>query len=160
MDPRLATRVAAGETFTADAFVSQFVPRFFTLNGLSGFYAAEAEGTEIHGRIGQPALIRTMNAGMATHSPHIHGNHCYLIATNGIPSENVPRCDTWTLPPLGRVDVLLPFTIPPDAYPWPPSNPINFPMRYPMHCHTEMSQTAGGGNYPQGAITHWEIQGV
>jgi hypothetical protein len=23
----------------------------------------------------------------------------------------------------------------------------------------EMSQTAGGGNYPQGLITHWEMVG-
>jgi hypothetical protein len=28
-----------------------------------------------------------------------------------------------------------------------------------MHCHTEMSQTAAGGNYPQGMATHFEILG-
>jgi hypothetical protein len=28
-----------------------------------------------------------------------------------------------------------------------------------MHCHTEMSQTAGGGNYPQGLVTDWELTG-
>ena len=160
VDPRLAARVAAGQQFGPAAFVSQFAPRYFTINGQSGFFAAEAVGTEIHGRIGQPALIRTMNAGMATHSPHIHGNHVYVLSDDGVPNENVPHRDTWRLAPLGRRDVLLPFSIPPDAYPWPPSDPINFPMRYPMHCHTEMSQTAGGGSYPQGAITHWEIEGV
>jgi len=30
-------------------------------------------------------------------------------------------------------------------------------MRYVTHCHTEMSNTAGGGNYPQGIVTHWEM---
>jgi hypothetical protein len=30
-------------------------------------------------------------------------------------------------------------------------------MRFVMHCHTEMSNTAGGGNYPQGIVTHWEM---
>jgi hypothetical protein len=34
-----------------------------------------------------------------------------------------------------------------------------FPLRYVMHCHTEMSQTAAGGNYPQGMVSHWEILG-
>jgi hypothetical protein len=28
-----------------------------------------------------------------------------------------------------------------------------------MHCHCEMSQTAAGGNYPQGLVTHWQIEG-
>jgi hypothetical protein len=27
------------------------------------------------------------------------------------------------------------------------------PLKYPMHNHTEQSQTAAGGNYPQGDIT-------
>lgn len=31
-------------------------------------------------------------------------------------------------------------------------------MPFTMHCHTEMSQTAAGGNYPQGAVTDWEIR--
>ena len=34
-----------------------------------------------------------------------------------------------------------------------------FPLRYVMHCHCEMSQTASGGNYPQGMVTRWEIVG-
>jgi hypothetical protein len=34
-----------------------------------------------------------------------------------------------------------------------------WPLRYVMHCHCEMSQTAGGGNYPMGAVTHWEMTG-
>jgi hypothetical protein len=34
-----------------------------------------------------------------------------------------------------------------------------WPLLYPMHCHIEMSQTASGGQYPQGMITHWELLG-
>jgi len=26
-----------------------------------------------------------------------------------------------------------------------------------MHCHAEMSQTAGGGLYPNGMLAHWEV---
>jgi len=47
--------------------------------------------------------------------------------------------------------------IPPAA--WPPVDE-NFPFQYTMHCHTEMSQTAAGGNYPQGCITHWQMEGL
>ena len=43
-------------------------------------------------------------------------------------------------------DVIFPFKQPPDAWPAITSEPQNFPM----HCHAEMSQTAGGGMYPHG----------
>jgi hypothetical protein len=33
------------------------------------------------------------------------------------------------------------------------------PLTYPMHGHDELSQTAAGGNYPQGMVTTWEITG-
>jgi hypothetical protein len=42
---------------------------------------------------------------------------------------------------------------------WPPKQEP-FPLRYVMHCHCEMSNTAGGGNYPQGMVTHWEMLGT
>jgi hypothetical protein len=76
--------------------------------------------------------------------------------------------DTFPLRPLETKDVLLPYIRPPDAHPWPPSDPSVFTavtadgtrgLVYPMHCHLEMSQTAAGGNYPQGLLTHWVIGG-
>jgi hypothetical protein len=33
------------------------------------------------------------------------------------------------------------------------------PLSFPMHGHNELSQSAAGGNYPQGMVTHWEIEG-
>jgi hypothetical protein len=29
---------------------------------------------------------------------------------------------------------------------------------FPMHCHAEMSQTAGGGLYPGGMVTDWILK--
>jgi hypothetical protein len=29
---------------------------------------------------------------------------------------------------------------------------------YPMHCHAEMSQTAGGGLYPGGQVSDWILK--
>jgi hypothetical protein len=107
-----------------------------------------------------------MNAGLATHSPHIHGNHIYELSTINpstaavVVNASVQQRDTWTMPSEYRKDVLLPFIRPgdvPDAA-WPPKDEP-FPLRYPMHCHNELSQTAAGGNYPQGLVTDWELTG-
>jgi hypothetical protein len=166
-------------TLAAAQFQEGYLPRYFTLNGKSGFFAAghhPDDAEHAHhgplpeydlqvdiapfGNVGQPALVRTVNAGLATHSLHPHGNHHYLLAENGTVRDNVWWVDTWTLPPLARKDLLLPFIRPPEipAPAWPPVDEL-FPLQYTMHCHVEMSQTAAGGNYPQGAVTHWQIGG-
>lgn len=174
-DPTFNAAVAAGSTVDPNTVISRFLPRYFTINGVSGFDTAvhggahsghsPAERIMPSGREGQPCLIRTMNAGLATHSVHIHGNHCMLLAEsdsagNNVIKRNVFERDVWLLKPMARIDVLLPFERPPDIplSAWPPKEEP-FPLRYVMHCHCEMSQTAGGGNYPQGAGTHWEMTG-
>jgi FtsP/CotA-like multicopper oxidase with cupredoxin domain len=155
-DPRLNARVAAGEKY-------DFVPRYFTINGLSGFDIHHDAATIPRGYVGQPTLIRVMNAGLAFHSPHIHGNHVIEL-THANPDgtvrilSNLYEIDVWQMPPMQRTDVLLPFEKPPDIVVWPPVEEP-FPLRYPMHCHNEISQTAGGGNYPQGLVAHWELLG-
>jgi FtsP/CotA-like multicopper oxidase with cupredoxin domain len=162
-DPSLNARFAAGQLVDGSSVQSQFLPRYFTLNGLSGIDSSHDPRTQPRGYQGQPTLIRTLNAGGVTHSAHIHGNHVLRVA-DGAPgalsrcSNNIWESDVWPLPPLTRADVLLPFERPPDAAVWPPTEEP-FPMRYVMHCHTEMSQTAGGGNYPMGIVTHWEMLG-
>ena len=67
------------------------------------------------GQEGEPCLIRTMNAGLATHSVHIHGNHCMECSETDEYGANVREThvyerDTWMLEPLGRIDMILPFT--------------------------------------------------
>ncbi len=152
----------------------QFTPRYFTINGESGAFAAHNHDITPEGRIGQPHLIRILNAGLTTHSPHIHANHVYVLSVNNVVQANLMLVDTWTMKPLDRVDWLLPFVRPPDI-PGDPGTPLRdlipeelalvvggvaqSPLRYPMHCHTEMSQTAAGGNYPQGLVTDWLITG-
>ncbi|MDW7711997.1 MAG: hypothetical protein SCH98_16145 [Deferrisomatales bacterium] len=162
---------------SASEYQQGYLPRYFTLNGKSGYFAAGHHPDDDEhaytgpladydlqrdiapfGNVGQPALIRTVNAGLATHSLHPHGNHYYLLAENGTVRDNLWWVDTWTLAPLDRKDLLLPFIRPPEIPVWPPVDEL-FPLQYTMHCHTEMSQTAAGGNYPQGAVTHWQIDG-
>lgn len=175
-DPSLNARVERGEEIDGTTVRSTFQPRYFHVNWLSGFDTADHNGTApsaraaarligISGRQGQPTLIRTLNAGLALHSLHIHGNHVFALtdvetteAQNIIFETNVFERDTWRLQPLDRRDVLLPLDKPRDIprAKWPPKEEP-FPLRYVIHCHTEMSQTAAGGSYPMGLVTHWEM---
>ena len=165
IDPRFNRALRRGESIDPAQFIAKYRPRYFTINNLSGFDASNDELTVPKGYVGQPTLIRVLNAAPQNFAPHIHGNHVFeLSGANADGSvrlnENVIELDTWRMGPLDRKDILLPFERPPDipvaAYP-PRQEP--FPFFYPMHCHMELSQTAGGGMYPQGLITDWEILG-
>jgi FtsP/CotA-like multicopper oxidase with cupredoxin domain len=173
IDPRFNALAKDGSRIDPDLFIRTFLPRYFTINGLSGAFASHDETIFPSGRIGQPHLIRILNAGMAAHSPHIHANHWYVTAVNNTVQENVLQVDTVTVAPTDRVDCLLPFVRPPDI-PGDPRTPLRdlipnelmlvhdtpqSPLEWPMHCHMEMSQTAAGGNYPQGLVTHWTLTG-
>lgn len=125
----------------------------------------------IKGTVGQPIVIRSLNAGLMWQSPHIHGNHVYNLSHANILDgrreilSNLTMVDTWSVAPGDVKDLLLPYIAPPDI-------PANFwqrvaagtnqellPLVYPMHDHNEISNTAAGGNYPQGCATHWQIDG-
>jgi hypothetical protein len=169
VDPVLHSRVWDDPDLSPEEFAADYLPAYFLLNGRSGYFAGNDEATAIHGRVGQPALIRVVNVGLTTNSPHVHGNHVYVLAVDNVVQDNVIAHDTWEMVPLSTSDVLLPFVRPPDAHPWPPSDPDiwttdlggdgHHGLVYPMHCHAELSQLANGGNYPQGLITHWTLEG-
>jgi hypothetical protein len=179
IDPAFNEMAQRGEAIDSIQFTEKFLPRYFTINGESGAYATHNHDTIPSGRIGQPHLIRIMNAGMAAHSLHIHANHVYVLSRvddngNNMVQENVFLVDTFTVKPLEHLDWLLPFIRPPDI-PGDTSIPLRdlipaelsltlggvgqSPLTYPSHDHMEMSQTAAGGNYPQGIVTNWEITG-
>jgi FtsP/CotA-like multicopper oxidase with cupredoxin domain len=163
-----------------DTFQNGYLPQFFELSGKTGFFSSHDEQIAVWGNPGMPAVIRCLNTGLAWHSPHIHGNHVFEIFKDGEVSDNIFYLDTWGMPPGEIKDMLHPFIIPPDVVTWPPAdvthqlydenqNPVfeadgvtpvmvtetQFPIQFPMHCHNEISQTAAGGNYPQGLVTHW-----
>jgi FtsP/CotA-like multicopper oxidase with cupredoxin domain len=195
IDPKFNALINPGKPILSNPaltsnVVGNFVPRYFTINGRSGYDLEDASDVVVKNYIGEPTLLRVVNAGLAHHANHIHGNHILELARVEGPDlypdsptygrvtvrDNILESDVWRMWPLQRCDVLLPFEIPPDI-PWniPVSNPNQemnqfkrmvkgqtqepFPLRYVMHCHCEMSQTAAGGNYPQGMVTHFEILG-
>lgn len=155
IDPAWNTAVQNGQTPT-----TPFVPRYFTLNGLGG-RPPGAPGSHdpnldsitdprsaLHGHIGDRTLIRVMNAGLAQQAVHTHANHMEWLTSNGVVRPDVWKKDIIPLDGNGgQIDVIFPFETPPDAWP-----PVSTGV-YPMHLHTEMTQTAGGGFYMFGSMT-------
>lgn len=179
IDPVFNEMARRGEAINASSFRDKFIPRYFTINGESGAFASHNHATTPEGRIGQPHLIRIMNAGINTDSPHIHGNHVYLLARRNASGvleirENLFLVDTFTDEVVQCMDWLLPLIRPPDI-PGDEKIPLRrlipaelaltlggvgqSPLMYPMHGHNEQSQSAAGGNYPQGMVAGWIITG-
>ena len=179
IDPRFNALIGANGITASSAvanMAANFVPRYFTMNGRSGFDLTDGADVVAKNPIGKPTLLRVINAGLCYHSTHIHGNHLMELSEADLATgavvvlDNIMEVDVWRTWPMQRRDMLLPFEQPPDI---PFQDPVTkqgiplqqavqqepFPLRYVMHCHTEMSQTAAGGNYPQGLVTHWEIEG-
>ena len=155
IDPAWHDRLRRGLTPDTD-----YVPRFFTMNGL-GARPPGAPGhgdptqdamydprTALHGHVGDRTLVRILNAGLCSQSVHTHGNHMEWLTENGQIRPDVWKKDCIYLDgDMGALDVIYPFETPPDA--WPPTDV----GEYPMHLHSEMSQTAAGGYYMFGALT-------
>jgi hypothetical protein len=119
---------------------------------------------------GTGQLIRLVNTGIAVHQPHWHGNHVWTIAVdNQVLSRKTGRIDAegrillqhWEdvveIHPMTTKAVMLPIKPPPDALDVVLANQ-RCDYVFPMHCHAEMSQTAGGGLYPGGMVTDWELK--
>ena len=116
-------------------------------------------------------VIRIVNTGVAIHQLHFHGNHVWTFRRNNVdlprrPSGSVVdaeghvRMASWEdvveIDPMGRKDVVLPVKPPPDT-PQRTQDAQDCDWHYPMHCHAEMSQTAGGGAYPGGMVSDWVL---
>lgn len=136
-----------------------YIPRYFTINGLyarppgapgngTPLDAMHDHLTALHGHVGDRTLVRIMNAGKAAQSVHTHGNHMEWLTQNGQIRSDVWLKDCLYLDGnMGQLDMIYPFEIPPDS--WPRARTGT----YPMHLHSEMSQTSGGGLYMFGALT-------
>lgn len=105
---------------------ANFVPHYFSINGRQGAFAMHSADLFPRGTTGEPHLIRLLNAGLVTHSPHQHGNHAFITAVNNVVggggiyfgnpagADNVFFVDTITIGPEERIDWVLPLVRPPD----------------------------------------------
>jgi hypothetical protein len=244
-----------GVDFPASTFVNRFLnnsftpagandppadagdaPQFFTLSGQSGHFSHNFPFLCPFMRVGEPAVLRVLNAGLWTHPLHIHANHVYVLKVrneltgfdqfnafedlnpNRVPGikDNHIWVDTFSAYPMDVWEWLVPYIRPPDVpnslgigrpdlaqtlpvdptpipefgiiknpdgtvspgntpfgeTTWPPVQEVNMaipkagtqlggvpvhvqlsPMCYPMHDHSEPTQTVQGGNYNQGMIS-------
>jgi hypothetical protein len=187
------------------------IPQYFTISGQAGHFSHNTPYICPNNRVGEPVVIRLLNAGLWSHSMHIHANHVYITAVNGVVQTNPIWVDVFTLQPMGIVDYTNPYMRPPDVpnvrgigradaglpagvsggTTWPPNEEINTyipgpapvgvvpfqvlgnltdgagnslgvqlsPLCYPMHDHSEPSQTSQGGNYNMGLISGMNFTG-
>ncbi len=184
VDPRFNNSIING---TALGGGYKFTPQYFTMNGLSGRPPAPQNGSPVvspgygdpefdsmHdprsmlvGALGDRALMRCINFGMAKHSMHIHANHLEWLTENGNMVDGMMDADpvqtTKDVIPLngrgGLCDVIYPFDPPPDSYPEFTEATVQLAkdegrkIAYPMHFHDEMTQSAKGGSYLFGTMT-------
>lgn len=156
-DPVWHNRIRNGSTPN-----TPYVPRYFTLNGLGGrppgapgamnpaFDNMVDPRSALHGHVGDRTLTRILNAGLCQQSVHAHANHMEWLTENGKIRDEIWEKDCIYLEGnMGAVDTIYPFMIPPDAYP----QSLARTGIFPMHLHTEMSQTAAGGYYMFGSMT-------
>ncbi len=180
-------------TFHTDNPGGNRIAQYFTFSGQSGFFSHNGPVITPMGRVGEPAVVHILNAGLWTHSMHLHANHFYVTCVNGVARPNVFSLDTFEVTPMDRVDYVVPFTRPPDipnergigfadtplislsgTPVWPPVEEFEThlppagtkaggsgvelgvrlsPMCYPMHDHSEPTQTSQGGNYNTGLVS-------
>jgi len=139
---------------------SNYSPRYFTINGLGGrppgapgnadpnLDAMHDPRSALHGHIGDRTLLRVLNPGLCQAAVHVHANHMEWLTDNGKVRDDVWLKDIIYLEgDMGKMDAIFPFEPPPDAWPRVSTG------TYPMHLHTEMSQTSGGGLYMFGSLT-------
>jgi hypothetical protein len=171
--------------------------QYFTIDGQSGHFSHNNPRICPNLRVGEPCVIHILNAGLWSHSMHVHANHVYITYVNGVVQENPLWVDTFSILPGTRVDYVVPYHRPPDVpnrrgiglatpddaplislvnplipgstvHPvWPPTEELAMilpptpaseavqlsPICYPMHDHSEPSQSSQGGNYNLGLIS-------
>lgn len=260
-----------GQDFPAATFVDRFLnnsfvpngknkapavpgdhPQYFTISGQSGHFSHNTPFVTPFMRVGEPNLVRVLNAGLWTHCIHLHANHFYMLKVRNELTNfgNVPGqpinvfldldpavvpgitdnhiwLDVFGAHPGDVYEYIQPYMRPPDVpnatgngradlgaplpvnsppipnfgaqidargrlrkgptpagvTTWPPIQELNFnipeagrtlgplldaagnvivkktpvhmplsPLCFPMHDHSEPTQTAQGGNYNQGLI--------
>lgn len=88
---------------------------YFTINGQSGHFSHHNPYITPWRRVGEPVVIRSLNAGLNVHSLHIHANHVYMLAMNNILWKNLFWIDTFHLNPMETMDWAVPMKRPPDV---------------------------------------------
>jgi FtsP/CotA-like multicopper oxidase with cupredoxin domain len=149
-DSKLADRARTGGSVDFAAFV----PDVFAINGRFGDFSSQAKDTSPRHPPGTPVRIRMVNASPFAKSVHFHGEHPVVIRRTVAQQQTVGAAkDTFLIMPQEVVEVHMNFTVPSDAFPVPAPGPGRRDLEFPVHDHHELTQTLGGGLYPNGMLT-------
>lgn len=100
---------------------SNYIAQYFTISGQSGHFSHNNPWICPYSRVGEPYLIRILNAGLWLHSTHIHANHIFVLQHNNSfdpfpgSQDNPIWVDVYTANPLDTYDWLIPYMRPPDV---------------------------------------------
>ena len=148
-------RYAAGQSIDPVTYK----PDVFTINGRYGDGSSQARDTSVRHRFNVPVIIRMVNATPLYKSIHFHGEHPQIIGRTKTQRQTIgARKDTFMVAPLEVVTVQLNFTPPVDGFPLNAPAPGETDLRYPVHDHHELTNSLGGGAYPNGMITELEFK--
>ena len=124
-DDRLNAAIASGGTYNID----DYLPNYYTVNGLSYPDTKSDADTLIAMNVGENVAIRLMNAGTIIYPVHFHGYHVNVATRNRVPETEVINKDTPNVDVGECVDVIL---------------PVIQAGAYPLHTHYVPGVTANG----------------
>ena len=147
-----------------NGFPTNFVPQYFTISGQSGHFSHNNPYICPENRVGEPSLIRILNAGLWGHSTHIHANHIFVLQKNNrtdvVPGsfDNPIWVDVYTANPLDTYDWLVPYMRPPDVPNDLGLGRDDLEQSLPVTASPIPQYGTGGGPTPAGATTWPPVQ--
>jgi hypothetical protein len=153
-DSLWGNRYAAGQSIDP----ATYKPDVFTINGRYGDGSVQAKDTSLRHKFGTPVLIRMVNPTPLYKSIHFHAEHPLVLDRTKIQKQTIgARKDVFTVAPMEVVTLHMNFTVPRDGYPVNAPAPGETDFRYPVHDHHELTNSLGGGAYPNGMLTELEF---
>lgn len=148
-------RYAAGQSIDP----ASYKPDVFTINGRYGDESQQAKDTSLRHKFGTPVLIRMVNASPLYKSIHFHAEHPMILDRTKIKQQEIgARKDVFTVAPMEVVTVHMSFSVPRDGFPNNAPGPGKTNLLYPVHDHHELTNSLGGGAYPNGMVTELEFE--
>jgi hypothetical protein len=153
-DSLWGNRYAAGQSIDP----ATYKPDVFTINGRYGDGSTQAKDTSLRHKFGTPVLIRMANPTPLYKSIHFHAEHPLVLDRTKIQKQTIgARKDVFTVAPMEVVTLHMNFAQPRDGYPVNAPAPGETDFRYPVHDHHELTNSLGGGAYPNGMLTELEF---
>jgi hypothetical protein len=147
-------RYAAGQSIVP----ATYNPDVFTINGRYGDGSSQARDTSLRHKFNTPVVIRMVNASPLYKSIHFHAEHPLVLDRTKIQQQTIgARKDVFAVAPFEVVTVHMSFTVPRDGFPKNAPGPGETDLRYPVHDHHELTNSLGGGAYPNGMLTELEF---